>query len=196
MAIYGFEFRATSGYVTTATNDTYSLGEISPVTRNGITFGWDADRTPQSRDRTTGSPNNPKLSGIIFQQNTNGQITFTVTLPNAGQWDIRAAFGDNANGQTQYVVLKDNTTAFATYSAVATSADQYMDAGGTVRTSAADWFSNNASLSRTFSSTTFNVVIGDPGSAAGNSSTVAYLEITSAGSSQAPRSIHLSRLRR
>ena len=50
----GIAFRATANYQGPyAPEDTYSLGEIYPVTRNGVTFGWSASLTGQATDRFT-----------------------------------------------------------------------------------------------------------------------------------------------
>ena len=54
-AANGFNFRATSGFVTDAGDETYDVGSAYPVTRTGRTFGWEqAASHPRSlRPRST-----------------------------------------------------------------------------------------------------------------------------------------------
>src|SRR5581483_4227258 len=50
----GFDFRATSTYVTDPPTSTYVLAGTSyPTSRNGATFGWANTALVQSRDRNT-----------------------------------------------------------------------------------------------------------------------------------------------
>ena len=184
MTTYGFNFRATSGFVTDGASETYSLGAAYPETRNGITFGWDSDRSANSRDRSTANTN---LAGIVFYPNGSAGPfpKFRIDLPSTGSWDIRAAFGDATSAQTQYMRLMDNATTFATYTNVATNSNEFVDATGVVRTAAA-WPGSNAVLTRSFGSTTFYIEIGDPSSIGGNNSTIAFVSVTSVAAANAP----------
>jgi hypothetical protein len=180
VANYGINFRATSGYVTDGANETYSLGEAT-ATRGGLTFGWGSDQNSVCRDRS--STNDRRLAGILFRGNSAGSvITFTITLPSTGEWIIRAAFGDASSTQQQYVTFWDNTTSFASFSNIATGANEFADATGVVRTAAA-WPGSNASISRTFTTTTFKIDIGDPSGTDGENTSIAhiYIEEASAG---------------
>lgn len=189
MAIYKINFRETAGYVTDGADSTYCIGETSR-TALGLTFGFASDissgtGTNNVRNRTTGSPNNPELSGMAFKGNSPGSHqTFTVTLPSTGAWRIRAAFGDAGNAQTIHVLMKDNTTTFATISNKATAVNEFVDATGVVRTASA-WSGSNAYVDQTFASTTFNIEIGD-GASDGLSTCIAHLVLESlSGSSSA-----------
>jgi len=182
---FGFDFRSTATYVTdpsyaAAVVISGGYGKRYPtVYTNGagqtVTAGWNCS-VINGRNRTTS--NDPRLAGVQFDASTGQTVrTFTVTLPAAGPYNISLAMGDRANPQKQCVALEDNTTAFATYKSVATPSNGFMDATGVVRAEA-KWVSSNATLAHTFSSTTFNVVIGCGTS--GQSSTLAHVRITSA----------------
>jgi hypothetical protein len=181
---YGFNFRATSGYVTDSSGQTYSLGTVYPETRNGITFGWNSALAGNSRDRSTSAPGAPELAGIIYWTNSVNappQCTFTVDLPQAGDWTINLALGDATAQQTQFARLKDGSTTFQTLTNVVTNAGEFLDASGVVRTTAALWKSNNVAVSRTFTTTTFNLEIGDLSFVAGNNTTPSHLMLTYVG---------------
>lgn len=91
MATYGFNFRATSGYVTDPANTTYSIGDTYPQTRNGITFGWTGSpAAPTTRNRSTTV--NAKVAGINFAAAAS-PLTFRIDLPAAGSYDIGCALG-------------------------------------------------------------------------------------------------------
>ena len=174
MANYGINFRASSGYVTDGANETYSLGEAS-VTRGGLTFGWGSDNSVTTRDRS--SSGDRRLAGILFRGNGAGSvITFTITLPSTGDWIIRPGFGPATSTQQQYVTFRDNTTSFASFSNIATGANEFADATGVVRTAAA-WPGSNASISRTFTTTTFKIDIGDPAGLDGEHTTISHIYI-------------------
>ena len=149
----GFNFRASSGYVTDGANTTYSIGEVYPITRNSVTFGWDIDRTDSSRDRTTG--NDARLAGIVFAANTSGSQThnFRVDLAATGTCTIRLGAGDGGTNQRVDLELLDNTTVFATVANnIAVGSNSFLDATGTSY-SAANWPGSNSTISHTFTST-------------------------------------------
>lgn len=110
----GINFRATSGYVTDSAQNTYCLNDVYPVTRGGLTFGWNVAGTGTVKlDRTTGSGD--YYAGINCQQNTGTQRTFKVDLPAAGRYAIKALFGDNSFAQdTYYAQFLDGATVLAT----------------------------------------------------------------------------------
>jgi hypothetical protein len=175
----GFNFRATSGYVTDVGAETYVLAESYPTTRSiggvSYTFGWDVTNGIDSRDRNSGV--NRRLAGMNFVSNTNGgsKPRFRVTLLATGDTTICASFGDQPNTQTHYVRFQENGSTFATISNVTTNTDEFADATGTVRTIGA-WDPTGAQcISRTFSSTIFQIEIGDPATTAGNSTAVTHL---------------------
>lgn len=183
MANYGFNFRATVSAgispLTDGTGQTYVLHTETSATRNGITFGWDAATALDSRDRlTTGDV---RMAGMNFTGNASTERYFGVTLPATGDWIIRAAFGDGTAGQTQYVRFKEGTTTFATITNIGSASNGFVDAAGTAHATQAAWISSNASISRTFTTTSLRVYIGDPAALGGNNTTIAHLYIEQVG---------------
>lgn len=168
----GFNFRASSGYVTDPADCTYATaGDTYPVTRNSVTFGWTVSPT-SDRDRAAYTGDQAKLAGLCFG-NSNG--TFQVDLPSAGSYDIRLAVGDAITGQSlMNLVVLDNATPVITLASMTTSDAQWYDASGVLRTSAADWVANNVAVNCSFSSTTLFLQLG----AAASNTTIAHLFIS------------------
>lgn len=156
-------FRQTSGYVTDGAGETYCLEEAYPVSRGGLTFGWSAASQSIARNRNSGVDR--RLAGIMFA-NSGAIRTFQLDLPATGSYDIYAAFGDYSFGQTNNVVLRDNGSTVQSYTGV-TSAQQWQDASGVVRTSPTDWVNNNASLTHTFTSTVLELYCDGTSASAG-----------------------------
>jgi hypothetical protein len=178
MAYYGVNFRATSGYVTDGTGETYDLGAVYPVTRGGLTFGWDADLTVNARDRNAG--NDRRLAGLNQTSNNGTQRHWRLDLPSTGTFDIRLAFGDASNAQTIFAELREGSSGaapFATIGPTGTSSNQFLDATGTAL-AAATWDDNGGTaLSHTFSSTAFFISIADN---SGNSTCIAHVSVEDA----------------
>lgn len=162
----GFDFRATSGFVTDPTygvfatsTDTYpkSYTAANGSSANaGFTQG-----SPSARDRSASV--DPRLAGIVFGPNNSATvIIFRVDLPATGSYTISVASGDQASGQVNNTVtLADGGTVFATVSNNASpGADQYYDASGVLRTSSTNWVSSQATISHTFTSTQATVLVG------------------------------------
>lgn len=183
MASYGFNFRATSGYVTDSAGETYVIGAVYPETRNGITFGWNTDISGECRDRATGI--DVRLAGINRQTNDGTQKTFRIDLPAAGDYDIRLALGDGGGFDQAYVYLQvlDNATPVATIDdtdgLTAGGGVNFDDATGAGMTTAA-WPGSNTKITKTFSSTTLNIKIGSP-SVQTNTSPLAHFFIDAVG---------------
>ena len=174
----GFNFRATAAYVTDGANETYSLGVVYPETRNGVTFGWDADISANTRDRD--STVDRRLAGI-HQVGSGAQKLFRVDLPNTGTFDVRLANGDTASGQDQqYIELRDDTTVFRTIDdAGGVVADNYNDATGVNRTEAA-WPADNAADQRVFASTIFRLALAKT-TAYGTNHVLAHIFVSEVG---------------
>jgi hypothetical protein len=135
MAKYGIAFRMTAGYVTDATDDTYSLnptdgigGEAYPVTRGGITFGVVSRNysNPCGRDRST---TNSKTAGMMFDSG-GGTRDFQIDL--TGSQKIRLAIGDPSNSQTttQVDVRDSGGSKFTVAGGTTSGADKFWDASG------------------------------------------------------------------
>ena len=180
----GFNFRATAGYVTDGTGETYSIGEAYPTTRSmagggaSVTFGWNQSVAANSRDRTTASPNAPELSGINYTTSTGSAITFQVDLPSAGSYIIRVAAGDAgaANNHSFWTVF-DGTTALITSTETTLSQNNFVDAGLTTRTASA-WQSSNTAVTKTFATTTAKITVNVP---TANASVLAFFSLTASG---------------
>jgi len=180
--VKGFNFRATSGFVTDGTNQTFDLGAAYPrsVTIDSDTFsvGWPVDATARARDRAV---QDPRLSGIISNANSAGEVKWRIDLPSAGQYTIRLAMGDQAGSNTVFFRIYDNSTVLATVSNVATVANGFVDATGVARTSPTDWINNNASVTLNFATTICFIGCGDPSTIAGSFSSIAHFDIVQAG---------------
>jgi hypothetical protein len=161
MAYHGINFRASSGYVTDGTGETYSLSEAYPTTRSGKTFGFDVDINANSRDRSNGIDR--RLAGGAQKNNSAGLFKFYFDLPEgAGTYDVRLALGDNDNAQTHRCVIRDGDggAALATINA-GTGTAEWLDATGVLRTSAANWASNNAAAQLAFTGTQMVLDLGN-----------------------------------
>lgn len=158
----GINFRASSGYVTDGTDETYCLAEAYPVTRGGFTFGFSVGiGWIDSRDRDSGLDR--RLAGIIFTPNSGtNQATFRIDI-SPGEYLIRLSLGDAGSAQGyQYCQLKDDTSVIATIADTnGTNAAEFTDATGTTY-SAANWPGSNTPINHTFTSSILNVVIGSP----------------------------------
>lgn len=174
----GIAFRASSGFVTDATDDTYSIGEVYPVTRKSTTFGWDASMAGNSRDRLDTNP--AKLAGMIYKAGDTGSSVFTVDLPSAGEYTIRLAIGDvNQPCSNQKIVIKDTSTTLSTITGASLNLNSFMDATGVDRATPAAWLSNNVGINLTFSTTKLVVEIG--GVTGGGLTALAYLSFVPVG---------------
>lgn len=152
----GFDFRATSNFVTDPAGDTFVLSDTYPTVRGGATFGW-ANTGAGQNSRNRSAAIDPRLAGLNF--NASGTDTFRVNLPAAGTYQINAAFGDATNAQTITAAFLDNATTFASTTATPVAAGAFLDATFVSRT-AANWPSQNVSIRNTFRSTIFIVSVG------------------------------------
>jgi len=147
----GLNFRATAGYVTDGTNETYVVSDMYPVTRGGVTFGWNG--AINTRDRASAQG---KLGGCHYVANNTSGRRFRLDLPSAGNYRIRIASGDPGSNNYSGGTIKDNaTTLIAVSAGVAGSfgTNQFRDASDVTRTSAALWVANNVAVDVTFAST-------------------------------------------
>ncbi len=180
----GFNFRATSGYVTDGAGQTYSIGAAYPETRNSVTFGWSADissgGTNQCRDRNNGI--DARLAGMCFDSQ-NQVVYFRVDLPSTGQYTIHLALGDNVNPQTHRVTIRDTTTTLATISG-SSSSNFYLDATGASYDNVG-WPTMETGVTFTFSTTQLRIYIGD----GTNNTTLAHLRVVQASTARPIRRV-------
>jgi hypothetical protein len=175
----GINFRATSGYVTDGANETYCLlNDTYPVTRGGVTFGWDNLSGVGGGAVDRNNALDRRLAGINYLSNGGVNQPFRLDLATSGSYNVRIAVGDAGGANTQYVTVQDDTTTFITISGVATTTEHFVDASGVTRTSAADWVSNNVAVTRTFSSTILRVNIAF--TSASQATTLAHVSVAPA----------------
>jgi len=188
--VKGFNFRESNAFVTDGTNEIPDIGQTYPrsVTIDSDTFnvGWDTDKTlatgtDQVRDRDAAIDR--RLAGIAFIGNSSGASKYRINLPEAGQYQVRIAAGDADSARTLHFRVLDNTTQLVSYQAVETATDQWMDATGVVRTSAADWVSNNAALTVTMSTTALIIEIGTVDGSGSNISALSHVSVVQTGGS-------------
>jgi len=175
----GFNFRATSGYVTDLSPDTYSLGVIYPETRGGATFGFSSDLTGNSRNRD--NTTNAHFAGLVFDSQNQVEY-FRVDIVAGGTYSIRMAIGDYNNLETGIkVVVKDTTSmpssctpsASATVTGSTTVTFGFLDALASEYT-ATNWPASNTANICTFTTGQMRFYIGDGTNATG----LAYIRIT------------------
>ena len=108
--VIGINFRATSGYVTDGTDETYCLGQDDPypVSRGGATFGWVTTYGDMKRDRN--SSLDRRLAGQNQNPNSGSQIEFQLDLDPAYTYTVRVALGDASSNQGYtYAQVKDGS---------------------------------------------------------------------------------------
>lgn len=177
----GINFRATSGYVTDGTDETYCLADSYPTTRGGVTFGWTTIDADAARDRD--SALDRRLAGVNKSSNSGTQANFQIDLSSSGTKTVCLALGEGVfDWDYQYLQILDNVTSKVVIdkSTPQTGMPKFYDAEGTLHTGAA-WPGSNVCVSVEFASTTMNVKIGTPSAQTGNSS-IAHISVTDASS--------------
>lgn len=201
MAYKGFNFRATgpSGtFVTDGANDSavYQLAGPAlqnysyPSFSNGLSAGW-VSGGDVNNFRNRNAALDPRLAGIWFN-NVVTKAEFRIDC--TGSVNIRLALGDDASGWSHTCAIYDGAAGspFATITGT-TGTSQWLDATGTLRTSASDWVSNNASISRTVTGGYLRFVIGD-GTGSGVNSTISHIAVDVATASDLSGSATLETL--
>lgn len=136
MAYYGLNFRASSGFVTDGTGETYVIdSDTGSFTRGGISMALSGTAiTGNGRDRNV--LNDRRIAGLIFQANGGAVTVLTVTLPDGpGTYNVWVALGDDSSQHTnQQLVIKDNTTTKLTVAGNMSAAARWLDANSVERT--------------------------------------------------------------
>lgn len=180
---FGVDFRATVPFVSDPAN---CVAEVTTVVdySAGQGYGWESfSSTGQiTRDRST--TNDHRLAGMHGQSNgvTADFGDFRVDLAN-GNYLLALAIGDNASNQTnQTVELFDGATSLGVVvnNGDTVAVDRFFDATGVLRTSSADWVTNNAVLAITITSGILRIRCGPNGRAAntGGFTCFAHLKLT------------------
>lgn len=161
MVDIGINFRASAGFVTDGTNETYCRGQsdLYPITRAMFTFGWN-NFVDMERDIT--STGDRRLAGVCKYTNNAGVQTWRLDLPVAGTYDISMALGREYFTTVNYVTLQDNVTNLFTISALSVSSGNYGDANGTIHTTA-NWPTTHTKRRVTFASTTARLLLSQGG---------------------------------
>lgn len=178
----GFNFRATSGYVTDGTNETWINGDVDAYptskTVDSATFnvGWTGINHDSQRDRDSGVDR--RLAGVNQTPNDGTQGEFRVDMPTSGSKIVCIALGDATIDQAyEYAQVKDNTTTlFTVDKSAGVTAPQFWDANGNVW-SAAAWPGSQVCQTVTFATTTFKLLLGTPTAQSGSSG-IAHISIT------------------
>lgn len=125
------------------------------------------------RDATT----DVRLKGIQYRSNVGGAVNdYRIDLPNTGTYRIRLAMGDSSGQQNVRCQLLDGTTVFLDLEGNTITSTNWFDAAQNLRTSEADWVSNNEAIEQTFTTTIFRIRIGAHSAGSGNS-TIAAVHI-------------------
>ncbi len=137
MAYYGLNFRASSGYVTDGSGETYVIDTDSgSFTRGGISMTLGGTSiSGNGRDRI--AIIDRRLAGLVFQANGGAVTTLAITLPDGpGTYNVWVALGDDSSQHTnQKLVIKDNTTTKLTITGNMSAASRWFDANGVERNS-------------------------------------------------------------
>lgn len=162
----GWNFRGTAGYVTDGTNQTYEIAVNDtnsgayPITRNGVTFGWDTS-TSQGADRS--NVIDVRLAGDNHDGASKDGV-FRVDLPATGDYLITIADGTKAGYSAtspSTLTIKDNTTALITLGPHTIAAGQFYDAADALYDSTS-WPGSNTAVRKTFATTTFFIACTAP----------------------------------
>ena len=173
----GFDFRASSNFVTDPAGDTYVLASTAyPTPFNGVNFGWTDVSLVQSRNRSTKV--DPRLAGMNYA--TNGKpATFYLDLPASGTYNLSLALGDDGftacSVQCQIQFL-DGSTVLATLTKGSEVTGYFYDAQGN-NWSAAAWPTKNASLQVAIAGSRLTMIVGESKSN-GDYTPMAFLGVT------------------
>jgi hypothetical protein len=178
----GINFRATSGFVTDASNEVPWLGEQYPSTKTAgsgqsVTAGWNVDLSSNTRDRS--ASNDRRLAGINFK--AVGAV-FQVDLPSAGTYRVYAAGGDTIDGNGSLWDLCDNNTVIVSLTKDNMTARTYDDATDTVCSNSA-WPGSNTPQTYAFVSSTFKLKIN---SAPLSNNCIAHIRIVQVATGAGP----------
>ena len=163
----GFNFRATSGFVTDGAQVYVLPADTYPTTRGGFTFGWViVNNAVFGVDRSTGV--DVRLAGINYTAGFNGtgllaNTYFRVDLPAVGSYNIHLAMGDtfNQSGVAMRAEIRDTTTDLTfVVSGTPSAGHQWRDAAGTLLTDTT-WPTSEVGVSKTFASTQLRLYAGN-----------------------------------
>lgn len=178
----GIDFRATAIFVTDPTGCTSEIGTTANYPRTsaqGNTVGWE-DAIGGVRNRSAAV--DARLAGIAFAANGTPK-RYRIDLPSSGWYRITVALGDQTTAQVASATVFDGTTVVshivgAPANGITVPAGKFFDACGELRSTAANWVSNEVSFVAFFSTTICRITIGDSGSS--GSTPIAHFRVTDA----------------
>jgi len=184
----GFDFRASSGFVTDPAYGVAVLGEAYPTTytnSNGdsINAGWD-DLGSGVQNLT--NTNDPRIAGNNWHNNSGVSHFFLVDLssgsaPGSGTYAIDLAIGDSVTTRIADFQLKDNTVVLIDGtnggSGFTTGANHYIDATLADVNATTSW--TGATASKIFATTTVKLFVSLDNT--GNATMMAHFRLTLAG---------------
>lgn len=149
--------RATVGYVTDPANtvfldaaNTYPTSKTCGAVTTNVGYTDAVTRDGRNRSNTAGRE---KLAGVHFMDiGGSGIAILRINLEASGVHDIRFGIGDATFDVNGKVEIFDDTSLLATVTGNTAAADRWLDAAGTIHTSAANWYANNAARRLTFAS--------------------------------------------
>lgn len=180
----GIDFRGTSAFVTDPTNCSPQINNFADyphINAQGIVCGWEqaatafADRSAAVDARLAG------VNGVAAGTQSN----FRIDLPATGAYRIEAAVGDATTAQpasggnpAQLVEIFDTTTSLGTLvNNRQTASGHWRDATDTDRTSSANWVSNEAASTWSFTTTILRFKCGIAAGGSG-STTLSHIKVT------------------
>jgi hypothetical protein len=116
---------------------------------------------------------------LILGGGSGDAACFGVQLAATGQYDVVLAVGDAAGSQGPVTIsLYDGTSLLSTIVTGASPASgEFYDAGGNLRTSAANWVSSGSTVVATVTMTTTKLAV-KVAAAAGGSGMITYMHVT------------------
>lgn len=197
----GYDFRATSGFVTDPANCTFEIGTTANYPRTdalGNTVGWE-DAPSGTRDRNANAGDAAKVAGVGFYNGGSGNLRrYRIDLPSTGNYSMRCAIGDGNSGSNSNggkLELFDNVTSLGILvnQGGPQNDNQFYDATNVLRTSPTDWVNNNQLGGPfTFASTILRVKLSYTTASA---ACIAHLWVeSSGGASAAPWAHRFSRV--
>jgi hypothetical protein len=154
----GINFRASYAYVSDGADEVFAdnaTGSITKTTANGNSVTYQYSASLDTRNKDSGVDR--RLAGQHWANNPN-PITFTVTLPYTGTYNVRMAAGGIEWGGPDYCYLKDNGTTKISIEKELVDSGHFVDATGTDY-STANWPGSNSAVAVTFASTTCQLVL-------------------------------------
>lgn len=145
-----------------------------PQSFNNTTVGWEQAMDVTLDNSTTADP---RLCGSHYCFGATGR-DYRIDV-DSGTYLVEAAFGDAASGRGAMTIkFKDNTSATTIVNAQSTSSAQWYDSGGTLRTSSANWASNEVQSSFAVTSGTFRCNVAG---SSGQYGVISHLKLSLAG---------------